>query len=63
MTWISGARRHCPAVVTDTERDISKELNTVDEDGERGRSEEEISAVEQNQSPDVHQDLSVFLSY
>ena len=33
MTWMSGARRHCPAVVTDTERDMSKELNTRDREG------------------------------
>ena len=26
---MSGARRHCPAAVTDTERDMSRELNTV----------------------------------
>lgn len=33
MTWISGARRHCPAVVTDTERDMSRELNTRKQKG------------------------------
>lgn len=27
---MSGARRHWPAVVTDTERDMSRELNTGD---------------------------------
>lgn len=26
---MSGARRHCPAAVTDTERDMSRELNTA----------------------------------
>ena len=34
MTWMSGARRHCPAVVTDTERDMSRELNTRGQEGE-----------------------------
>lgn len=38
MTWISGARRHCPAVVTDTERDMSRELNTRGQKGERQQS-------------------------
>lgn len=42
---MSGARRHWPAVVTDTERDMSKELNTVEEDREEGYSEVGISAV------------------
>lgn len=31
-----GARRHCPAAVTDTERDMSRELNT--DGGVRTRS-------------------------
>lgn len=26
---MSGARRHCPVAVTDTERDMSRELNTA----------------------------------
>ena len=29
MTWMRGASRHWPAAVTDTDRDMSKELNTV----------------------------------
>lgn len=28
MTWMRGARRHWPAAVTDTDRDMSRELNT-----------------------------------
>lgn len=28
MTWMSGAKRHWPAAVSDTERDMSRELNT-----------------------------------
>lgn len=36
MTWMRGARRHWPAAVTDTERDMSRELNT----GSGGQREE-----------------------
>jgi len=35
---MSGARRHCPAAVTDTERDMSRELNTAGK--ERGSERE-----------------------
>lgn len=35
---MSGARRHCPAAVTDTERDMSRELNTAR--GEQGHGSE-----------------------
>lgn len=31
MTWVSGARRHCPGVVTDTDRDMSRESNSLEE--------------------------------
>lgn len=46
---MSGARRHWPAVVTDTERDMSKELNTVEKD----HSEVGISTIGQNQGDDI----------
>lgn len=46
---MSGARRHCPAVVTDTERDMSKELNTE----ERGREAGQGQASPGQGSPDL----------
>ena len=49
---MSGARRHWPAVVTDTERDMSKELNT----GEEDHSETGISTGGQEQGHDIQPD-------
>lgn len=54
MTWMRGARRHWPAAVTDTERDMSKELNT----GKKDRNTNPINMWPQAQlgSSQAHQE-------
>lgn len=54
MTWMRGASRHWPAAVTDTDRDMSKELNTVRR-RERDTQTWSIHVITRSMCPQSHQ--------
>lgn len=48
MTWMRGAKRHWPAAVTDTDRDMSRELNTA---GRRGTQPDQYTYSQNQYAP------------